>query len=172
MAEIEFLPQLARFFESYPNLNPGQRIEIAPITPLKIESTDRWINPNRPQGAALVPTGGSVTKSTDVTGAIVRDYQKSMMLFFRRYTQDISLTTDLGNLVMNIGLWVDEEEDKRGTAEESLLLPKFGDDPLHERLECGNELNTAIEIESGLDEYALQLSVFFRITRKRPSEPW
>lgn len=173
MAEIDFLTQLAAFFESYPNPHPGERITIAPINYLDIDS-DRWVNPNRPQGAALIPTGGTSTKTTDITKGIVRDYQKNMMLFLRRRTNDNDLRRDLGELVMNIGLWVDEEEDKRGTAEENPLLPKFGDDPAYERIVCGNELQTAIAIEEGLDEYALQISVFFRKIRNKPksNESW
>ena len=160
--EINFMEPLRAFLEAYPALGSGEKLT---IDYLDIDPR----NPEGPVGNAVAVVGGTSSKAGDVLGGIVRDYQVDLILSLRRHTNSSASRRSLGDFLVNYRMWIDYEEDMRGTAAEHNLLPRFGDTQ-QESISASGGTQTGIALKPGVDEYSIQLNIRFQ--KMREPEPY
>ena len=161
-AETSFMEPLRLFLEAYPALGPGEKLT---IDYMDIDPR----SPGGPAGSAVTIVGGTSSRTGDVLGGIVRDYQVDLILSLRRHTNSSASRRGLGDFLVNYRMWIDYEEDLRGTTDEHPLLPRFGD-TAHESIGAGGGTQTGIALEPGIDEYSIQLNIRFQ--KIREPEPY
>ena len=157
-APMKYMEPLKAFLEAYPALEPGEKLS---IDYLDIDPR----NPHGPQGSAVTIVGGTSEKTGDVLSGIVRDCQLDLMLSLRRHTNSSASRRSLGDFIINYRMWIDYEEDMRGTSNENPLLPRFGD-TAYESISAGGGMQTGIALEPGIDEYSIQLNIRFQKIRE------
>jgi len=148
--EIDFMTPLREFLVQYPNLRPGERLE---ITYMDIDPS----NPNRPEGEAFAFVGSSINlEVADILDTTTASEQSNFVLILRRYTQDNEFRRDVGNFLINYIRWINFEQSRRGKIGEHPLLPKFGM-TLNEKISANGGVQTGVGIEIGVDEFQIQL---------------
>ena len=156
--EINFMEKMRGFLQSYPALLPGESLEVGYFQ----VSDNRFENPDTPQGYAVSFAGGNIkNRKADILGGVYLTEQVNLILVLRRYTTDTELRRNVGDFLFNYNRWINYEQEMRGTSEEHPLLPKISMTD-HEMIRADGGMQTAVAVETGVDEFQLQIHLEFQ----------
>jgi len=156
--EIDFFTPVIEFLKSYPNIGDDTLIS---ITPVMFDSFAR-------DGSNSLGIAGStqIRETKTIMGNVILSQRVNFQLYIRRNFRDESFFLPAGMFVQNLPLWINIENGRRNSANQSPLLPKFSnfEDGKDNITSDGGTIWRQVEgTEQGVFDLMIQIHVDYEI---------